>query len=181
VPGFSTYLHPMGSDDLLAIGTDVTEQGRVNGLQLQVFDVSDMANPRQRHKLVLGGPWSSSEAAQNHKAFNFFASRSLLAIPLSDYSTQLGRYQFRSSLEVLRVSAGAGIAPMGSIDHADLVDPQPYRGYPWGWSPAVRRSVMMDDFVYSISYGGLKVHAVADLGRAIATIPLPEPLPWSAP
>jgi hypothetical protein len=179
VPGFSTYLHPLSADNILAIGTDVTEQGRVNGLQLQIFDVSDMAHPRQRHKVVLGGPWASSEAAQNHKAFNYFNSRSLLAIPLSDYNINSRRYEFRSSLEVMRVDPAHGFAPLGSVDHSDLVDPDSYRGYPWGWTPAVRRSVMMDDFVYSISYGGLKVHSVANLGHALVTIPLPEPLPWS--
>ncbi|HEX6739661.1 MAG TPA: beta-propeller domain-containing protein [Vicinamibacteria bacterium] len=178
VPGFSTYLHPLGNDDVLAIGTDVTEQGRVNGLQLQIFDVSDMSNPRQRHKVVLGGPWASSEAAQNHKAFNYFAARSLLAIPLSDYNVSARRYQFRSSLEVMRVTAAQGFTAVGSIDHGDLVDPEPYRGYPWGWTPAVRRGVMMDDFVYSISYGGLKVHSLANLGQPLVSIPLPEPLPW---
>jgi hypothetical protein len=179
VPGFSTYLHPLGADDILAIGTDVTEQGRVNGLQLQLFDVSDMANPRQRHKVVLGGQWSSSEAARNHKAFNYFGSRSLLAIPFSDYVTSAPRWQFRSSLEVLRVDLGQGFTPLGSVDHGDLIDPDPYRGYPWGWTPTVRRSVMMDDFVYSISFGGLKVHSLANLSQALVTIPLPGPLPWS--
>ena len=33
--------------------------------------------------------------------------------------------------------------------------------------------VMMDDFVYSISYGGLKVHDARDLSRAVATVPFP--------
>ena len=181
VPGFSTYLHPMGADNLLAIGSDATETGRVTGLQLQIFDVSDMANPRQRHKVVLGGPWASSEAARNHKAFNFFGSRSLLAIPLSDYTPAAQRYQFRSSLEVFRVDVNQGFSALGSVDHGDLADPVAYRGYPWGWTPTVRRSVMMEDFVYSISYGGLKVHSQADLGHAVVSIPLPEPLPWNTP
>jgi hypothetical protein len=37
----------------------------------------------------------------------------------------------------------------------------------------VRRSVMMEDFVYSISWGGVTVHALTDLDQALVTIPLP--------
>src|SRR3989304_6230113 len=43
VPGFSTYLHPMGDDHILAIGRDATDEGRVEGLKLSIFVVSDFA------------------------------------------------------------------------------------------------------------------------------------------
>ena len=64
-----------------------------------------------------------------------------------------------------------GIVPAGSIDHGDLL-PGTEGRYP-GWSPQIRRSVMMDDFVYSISFGGLKVHDTRNLSRAVATVPFP--------
>jgi hypothetical protein len=62
---------------------------------------------------------------------------------------------------------------VGSIDHADLVQNTSTSVYP-GWIPQVRRGVMMDDFVYSISYGGMKVHDTRDLRNAIVTIPFPQ-------
>ena len=40
---------------------------------------------------------------------------------------------------------------------------------------------MMEDFIYSISMGGVKVSAAQDPGRALVAIPLPEPLPVVAP
>jgi hypothetical protein len=180
VPGFSTYLHPIDRDHLLAIGreTEETPNGgvRMVGLALQIFDVSDFASPRLMHKEVFGTWASSSDAEHDHKAFNYFASRGLLAIPFSDWSPNRGN-GYRSSLELFRVSLAGGIVPAGSVDHADLNRPSEYQGYPWPYSPRVQRSIMMEDFIYSISMGGVKVSPADDPARALVALPLPEPLP----
>lgn len=180
VPGFSTYLHPIDRDHLLAIGRETAETPnggvRVIGLALQVFDVSDFASPRLMHKQVFGTWGSSSEAESDHKAFNYFPARGLLAIPFSDWS-QSRPQGFQSTLELFRVSLAGGIVPAGSVDHSDLNRPAAYQGYPWPYSPRVRRSIMMEDFVYSISMGGVKVSPVENPGRTLVALPLPEPLP----
>jgi hypothetical protein len=172
IPGFSTYLHPLDRDHLLAIGREVSPDGRIfGGVQLQVFDVTSFASPVVQHRHTLGTTSSAhSEAGYEHKAFTYFASRHLLGLPFSDWSTAR-RTEFISSLQLLTVSPAGGIAEVGSIDHSELV--RGTEGYYPGWSPQIRRSVMMDDFVYSISYGGLKVHDARDLSRAVATIPFP--------
>lgn len=171
IPGFSTYLHPLDRDHLLAIGREVSADGRVRGgVQFQVFDVTNFANPALQHRYTLGHGASSSEAEYDHKALTVFASRGLLGVPFSDWSAaRRGRYS--STLEVLSVSLAGGIAPVGSIDHSDLIPGT--EGRHAYWTPQIRRSVMMDDFVYSISYGGLKVHDTRDLSRSVATIPFP--------
>ena len=171
IPGFSTYLHPLDRDHLLAIGRDATDAGFFQAIQLQIFDVSDFGNPQVKHKLALGSRSSSSDALWDHKAFTYFPSRGLLAIPFSDYSPARAR-GFSSTLEVLRATASSGIAVLGSIEHGDLVQGTDARRYS-GWRPTVRRGVMMDDFVYSISYGGLKVHDVRDLSRPVTTVVFP--------
>jgi len=166
IPGFSTYLHPLGRDHLLTIGRDTT------GAQLQIFNVADFANPALQHRYVLGTASSSSEAEYDHKAFTYFQSRGLLSIPLSDWSTAR-RNRFTSSLTIVRATPESGIVPLGAVEHADLVQGTDARGY-WGWTPQVRRGVMMDDYVYSISYGGMKVNDVRNLSRSIATIVFPN-------
>ena len=45
IPGYSAYLHPIGDDLLLGIGQDVDEEGRPQGTQLSLFDVSDLRKP----------------------------------------------------------------------------------------------------------------------------------------
>jgi uncharacterized secreted protein with C-terminal beta-propeller domain len=173
IPGFSTYLHPLDAHNLLTIGREANMNGWVQGLQLQIFDVSRFDAPVVKTQYQLGTSSAHSEAEYDHKAFTYFTSRGLLAIPFSDWSRTREDGGFISTLELLHVTAATGIAPVGSIDHADLVQQSSWDFYP-GWSPQVRRGVMMDDYVYSISYGGMKVHDTRDLRNAIVTIPFPQ-------
>jgi len=172
VPGFSTYLHPVDAQHLLAIGREVGEDGRtMGGVQLQIFDVSNLAQPALQHKLELGSRHSSSEAGYDPKAFNFFANRGLLGIPFSDWTPAFRGGSYRSTIELFRVSTQTGIESIGSVDHSDIAS-EPGQA---GWSPYIRRSVMMEDYVYSISWGGVKVNDVRALSQTIAAVPLPAP------
>lgn len=54
IPGFSSYLHPIGDDRLLGLGTDATRSGRSLGAQASVFDVADPGNPKQADKTTYG-------------------------------------------------------------------------------------------------------------------------------
>jgi uncharacterized secreted protein with C-terminal beta-propeller domain len=87
IPGFSTYIHPMDDGHLLTIGRDTLDNGdwvQQNGVQLTIFDVTDLANPKQAHKAVIGDSGTHSDALYDHQAFNYFPAKGVLAIPLSD-------------------------------------------------------------------------------------------------
>jgi hypothetical protein len=45
LPGYSAYLHPVGDGLLLGIGQEATADGRAQGTQVSLFDVSDLAHP----------------------------------------------------------------------------------------------------------------------------------------
>jgi len=110
IPGYSNYLHPMEDDDddddndddnlVLAIGQHADEiTGRTMGLQIAIFDVSDLSNPQQIQKYVEKGneghggdqssssssSSSSSEAQYDHKAFRYLPKSKLLILPASIY------------------------------------------------------------------------------------------------
>ncbi len=51
IPGFSTYLHPLGDGRLLGLGQDASLDGQVRGSQASVLDVSDLADPRRLSRL----------------------------------------------------------------------------------------------------------------------------------
>ena len=76
IPGFSTYMHMIGSEKILAIGD--SGSGRV---KLSLFDVSDMAAPSELDNLILTDSYYS-EAQYNHLAFNYFAPLKKLALPV---------------------------------------------------------------------------------------------------
>jgi len=88
VPGFSTFIVPMGADHLLTVGQYIPE-GELfrRGVQLSIFDVSDFANPQLDHLEVVGDGEASSEALWDPKAFTYFAERGLLALPATIYGS----------------------------------------------------------------------------------------------
>lgn len=177
VPGFSTYLHPLDASHLLTIGIYTpadTTNWQERRLQLAIYDVSNLAHPVQTHTQLVGTAYGWSEAAYEHKAFNYFAAKKLLAIPFADYGWGVtgGDYwsTFKSDLRVFSVDALAGFTPRGAVDMGDLYTVYQYENWTYYWEPYVRRSVMADDYVYAVSDSGLRVANVADLSQPLSTV-----------
>lgn len=81
IPGWSTYLEPLG-DRLLAVGV---EGQRV---AISLFDVADAMAPALLSRLYLGeaGGWSWSEASYDEKAVEYSAAEGLLFVPFQTWS-----------------------------------------------------------------------------------------------
>ena len=176
VTGFSTYLHPLDENHLLALGEERSADGSWQGraLKLTLFDVTNPAAPRQAFTQTVGTAYGYSEALWSHKAFNFFAARNLLAIPFTDWSPQnTGDYwsSFVSELRLFSVSVEGGIVPRGSLALSDLYRTYGNAQWSYTYSPEVRRSVMADDFVYAISDAGIRVARQDALSQPLATAP----------
>jgi len=80
IPGYSAYLHPVGDGLLLGVGQDATDDGRVQGTQLSLFDVHDPANPQRLSTLAIGG---SSDAEWDHHAFLYWPADGTIVLPVS--------------------------------------------------------------------------------------------------
>src|SRR5690606_14559649 len=104
---------------LLTIGRDATLDGRVQDLKLTIFDVSNFAAPRETFTYILEGA-DYSEAAYEHKAFNWFPERKQLAIPLARYSWGSDWSAFESKLAVFSVDNEVGFTPIGTLQISDL-------------------------------------------------------------
>jgi hypothetical protein len=189
VPGFSTYIHPLDAGHLLTIGTSVPDpgpDGRVDwsqrALKLSIFDVTDLAQPKESFTQLVGTAHGWSEAAYEHKAFNYFAERGLLAIPFSDYTQTSGSSwwdTFVSDLRVFSVDAQRGFIARGSLSMKDLYYSESDPGFTYWWSPEIRRSVMAadaqgNDFVYAVSDAGVRVAPVMNMAQPLATATFPR-------
>jgi hypothetical protein len=177
IPGFSTYMHMMDETHLLTIGYDADDQGSFawfTGIMLQIFDVSDPQNPLLAHKEVIGTRGSSSAALNNHLAFNYFAPKNLLALPMTvcEGSSGGGSYGTQmtfSGLMVYDVTAGAGFTLRGKVPHPTGSD---ITCSNW-WTNAesqVERSIIMDDYVFSVSRELIKVNSLNDLATDLASL-----------
>lgn len=189
IPGFSTYMHMLDDDHLLTIGYDAADQGDFawfTGVMLQIFDVTNMASPALLHKEIIGTRGSSSEALTNHLAFNYFAKKNLLAIPMTiceggDTNGGYGTTMSFSGLLVYDTTVSEGFHLRGRVSHPSETSSSDEYGYSsacsnW-WSNAsseVKRSVFMDDFVYSISGRRVKINALSDLSTDLADISLDD-------
>ncbi len=177
IPGFSTYLHRLDATHLLSIGFDANDHGHFayfDGVILQLFDVTRPTEPVLLHKEKIGTRGSSSEAATDHLAFNYFAEKGLLAIPMTicegGADGIMGDTLTFSGLLIYNVSVEGGFQRLGGVDHGKAGA----RCGRW-WSDAgsaVKRSIFMDDLVFSIAGARMKVGSMKDLGMALADIPL---------
>lgn len=79
VPGWSTYLQPMG-DRLLSVGVENAQGSQV---AVSLFDVRNPAEPALLSRLPLGESHSWTEANHNEKALGFFPEAGLVLLPFS--------------------------------------------------------------------------------------------------
>ena len=176
VPGVSTYIHPLSRDHLLTIGMGPRDTDGTgldwSSTRLSLFNISDPTAPAVADHLTLtpvsdpndnAWVWSYSEASYEHKAFQYWAPKGLLAIPLSTYRYQSWtdsnggyhwNYQYISKLILVNVSEATNtLSVHGTVDHSDLYDRDDNQNY---WNEYnIRRSIFMGDFVYAISSGGV--------------------------
>ena len=127
IPGFSTYIHPLDDNHLLTIGRDALDQGdwvEIEGIQLQIFDVSDPANPTVAFKNTFGNAGSSSAALYDHRAFAWFADTGLLAVPFSQYGEGGGGIDIGMPVEPVEDPDSDGNdAPVPAEPEEDEIDP----------------------------------------------------------
>ena len=133
IPGYSDYLHPYDDTHLIGIGKETVEAKEgdfawYQGLKLSLFDVSDVNNPVQMAKYVIGDRGTDSLALSDPKAFLFDRSKNLLVIPVglaiidvpleqrspSTYGEMVwqGAYVFSLTLD-------GGFVPKGNVTHFD--------------------------------------------------------------
>ena len=157
IPGFSSYLQPVGENLLLGIGRSADDRGVAQGLQLSLFDVTDMDNPLRIDVETFGQDlgYTNSEAEFNHHAVSFFADQSIVALPVSE-----GQWPDRqSNLKVYHLDGQTGIEFLGQVEHD---------------GEQIRRSVRFDDFLYSLSSEILKASELSDPEVEVAELDLFE-------
>jgi hypothetical protein len=99
IPGFSEYLHPIGDDLLLGLGSDADASGMTRGGQAAVFDVSDLTHPERvaTHGYGVG---RQTRAGQDPRQFTWLADRRTALTVVERWGTSGGSSAVVSILEV---------------------------------------------------------------------------------
>ena len=192
IPGVSTYIHPVGDTHLLTIGIAGDDDGLDWGVtQISFFDVSDFSNPILESELKLnpapngenGWSYSHSEATYEHKAFQYWESDGLLAIPMStsrwveNSIMEDGKeynyygYEYVSKLMLINATPNQPLEIYNeNIDHSSYYESR----YSWD-SPDIKRSMFMGggDYIYAISEKAITAHNVATMEKT-GSVELPS-------
>ncbi|MDM4721760.1 beta-propeller domain-containing protein [Micromonospora sp. WMMA1363] len=128
ITGYSAYLHPIAEGRLLGVGQEADRRGRVQGVQVSLFDVRDPAGPTRLDRWHLPGAWSSAE--HDPHAFLHDPETGLVAVPVDE------------GVRLLRVSAEK-ITELGRVTHP---------------SHAVSRSLLVDGVLWTVSEAGLQAN-----------------------
>jgi len=182
IPGYSDYLHPYDENTLIGVGkeTEEAEEGDFSwyqGVKISLFDVSDVENPRELAKIEIGDRGTDSPALYDHHAFLFSKARNLLIIPVleaqideGDFSGTVpgnfyGEYVYQGAY-VFSISRD-GIELRGRVTHID--DDSFIRSGFWFESEySVERSLYIEDSLYTISRGMLKVNDLGTLEEIVS-------------
>lgn len=163
INGYSAYLHPIADGKLIGVGQDATDSGRKLGTQVSLFDVANLTDPRRIANYALQG--ASSEAEMDPHAFLYWPQTGTLVIPLQNThampagppaspNSAPGTSSFAPSFTpaalVLKLQDGS-FTQVGQIQHPG--------------NSSIRRSLVIGDELWTVSGGGFKVNALADLGE----------------
>jgi uncharacterized secreted protein with C-terminal beta-propeller domain len=182
IPGFSTYMHPLDKNHLLAIGFDADEMGSFayfDGIQIQIFDVSVLSDPKVAWKTIIGTRGSNSEALTNHLAFNYFPPRKMLALPITiceggDVGMAGTQLTF-AGLMAFDISLETGITEHGRLPFLDEEEIATAGECGKWWTSSkslVKRSIFMDDFIYGLSDAQLRVASLASMSSVLQSVAL---------
>jgi len=149
INGYSAYLHPAGANKLIGIGQDANDQGRVQGTQVSLFDVRDLANPARIAQFKMSN--THSEAEFDPHAFLYWEPTGLLVVPFYSYQNN----QNSQGALVLSVH-DASITQAGTVTHPNT---------PRNAQLPIRRSLIIDQTLWTVSDNGLKANDMNTLSQ----------------
>jgi uncharacterized secreted protein with C-terminal beta-propeller domain len=182
IPGYSDYLHPYDETHLIGIGKHTVEADEgyfawYQGIKISLFDVTDVNNPTQIANYTIGDRGTDSPVLEDHKAFLFDKEKSLLVIPVSVAKVDESKYPegvppyisgeiVWQGAYVFNISLAKGLLLIGNITHLS-------GGMSvYDTSYHVKRSLYIEDVLYTISDKKIKMNSLEDL-HLINEIELP--------
>jgi inhibitor of cysteine peptidase len=181
ITGYSDYLHLYDEDHIIGIGkeTVAAEEGDFawyKGVKISLFDVSDVEKPKEIGKYEIGDRGTDSPVLRDHKAFLFDRSRNLLVLPVlvaeideAKYPNGVppytqGDYVWQGAY-VFNISLDEGLALRGRITHLENNDELMKSGYYFSSPYSVKRSIYIDNVLYTISDKKIKMNNLENLGE----------------
>jgi uncharacterized secreted protein with C-terminal beta-propeller domain len=176
ISGYSDYLHLYDEHHVIGVGKETVpaDEGEFSwyqGVKISLFDVTDIYNPEEIAKYIIGERGTDSSVLRDHKAFLFDKEKNLLVIPVlvadvneSAYPNGVppyvcgepvwqGAYVFTISLEIEEK-----IVLRGTITHVE-------NGNVLDSARHITRAIYIGEFLYTISESKVKMNSLLDLSE----------------
>ncbi len=148
IPGYSAYLHPLSEGLVMGVGQDATDDGRVLGTQVSVFDVSDLTDPQRVDGYTLS-EGTNSQVEYDHHAFLYWGDLAVIPVQKWWWDEDRGKDGSFMGAIGLRVGEDGRLVEVGRIVHPGG------DGAEWDWRAQILRSIAIDDSLYTISAEGI--------------------------
>lgn len=188
IPGYSDYIHPYDENHIIGFGKDTVEvihkdihgneRGRTAyylGMKIAMFDVSDVANPKELFTEKIGDRGTTSELLYNHKALLFSKEKNLMAFPITvmevkdedkaigpDQVPKYGSFVFQGAY-VYNIDLENGFKLKGKISHISEEEYLKSGSYWYNSSKNVERILYINDDLYTISKGMIMANDINNL------------------
>ncbi len=167
ITGYSDYLHPYDENHVIGIGkeaiaAEVGDFAWYQGVKISLFDVSDVANPKEIAKYEIGDRGTDSPVLYDHKALLFDRSKNLLVLPVQlaeinekYYSGVVPPYTYGEpvwqGVYVFNISLERGLELEGRITHCSDAEFGQGRYYYGSSSCSIERSLYIGNVLYTVS------------------------------
>ncbi|MCL6456747.1 MAG: beta-propeller domain-containing protein [Gorillibacterium sp.] len=187
IPGYSDYLHPYDETHIIGSGKEATELSVDNGdkattmayyqgMKLAMFDVSDVNNPKEMFKEVIGDRGTDSPLLSDHKALLFNKEKNLLAFPVNRLDLpkadqngsnaavsaeasaaipQYGTFAFQGAY-VYKVDLEHGFQLKGTITHLSSEDVLKAGQFGYDYTKTIDRLLYIGNTLYTLSQSEIR-------------------------
>ncbi|KQX48511.1 beta-propeller domain-containing protein [Paenibacillus sp. Root444D2] len=182
IPGYSDYLHPYDENHIIGFGKDTIEVDNKNlngpqsiayyqGMKVALFDVTDVNNPKEKFKELIGDRGTDSELLHNHRALLFNKEKNLLSFPVNVMkidpsqttnnpkmpASAYGNFAFQGAY-VYNLDLEKGFQFRGGITHLSQEDLQKAGQYVHAGDKQVQRVLYIGETLYTVSNGLIKAN-----------------------
>lgn len=200
IPGYSDYLHPFDENHIIGFGKETATimedfmfgmedvllpllieeilpsftREIATGMKIAMFDVTDVANPVEMHKIAIGERGTNSELLRNHKALLFDKEKGIMAFPIqiakinregfseAEIASSWGDTIF-SGAQVYNVSLENGFVLRGEATHYTAADYTNGILTNTDWLRDIKRILYIGKYFYTVSEAIVKAHQMEDV------------------
>lgn len=170
LPGVTEYLQPYGENYVIGVGREVDQNGVFSGLKMDLFDVTDLSDPKVKYSVSVSEGYGDSPLLWDHKSllFNpeYGKSTALIGFPVwtYDYEDPSGAF-YGTHAYTLDLSQGFKLKTKVKVDGATRILQINNALYSIGYKDIVSTQLKdgstLDSYQYGVEYYGYGGKAAA--------------------